>query len=85
VDVYVAGLEQVGIDAVFRGVAAHPRQRGLHRLLHDGAQLAVMIRPLLPPGMRPASMNRTSPPTGVHAKPRHTGAARAVGHFVSVR
>src|ERR1019366_8556898 len=34
------------------------------------------------PGMRPASMNRTSPPTGVQARPTATpGRATAVGDF----
>ena len=35
-----------------------------------------MIRPLLPPGMRPASMNSTSPPTGVQASPTATPGRR---------
>ena len=35
-----------------------------------------MISPLLPPGIRPASMNSTSPPTGVHASPTATPGRR---------
>src|ERR1035437_5609658 len=47
-----------------------------------GPSCPVMMRPLLPPGMRPASMNRTSPPTGVQARPTATpGRATAVGDF----
>src|SRR5579875_2073547 len=41
-----------------------------------GPSCPVIISPLLPPGMRPASTNSTSPPTGVHARP-----AGAFGHF----
>src|ERR1035437_7840024 len=41
-----------------------------------GPSCPVMIRPLLPPGMRPASIKRTSPPTGVHPSPTATPARR---------
>src|ERR1039458_2858593 len=42
-----------------------------------GPSCPVMMRPLLPPGMRPASMNRTSPPTGVQARATATPGRRA--------
>ena len=59
-------------------VAAHARERRLRRLLHHVAELAGERELARCRASRVASMKRTSPPTGVHARPVATpGSLRA--------
>src|ERR1019366_3819338 len=82
VDVYVAGLEEVGIDAVLGGVAAHPGERGLHRFLHDGAELPGHDEAFVAAG-HAAGFDEQD--VAAHRGPGetdgHAGAAGAVGDF----
>ena len=65
-------LVEGGIDAVALRVRAEPRERGrAPDSFITSPSWPVSVR-LPPPGIRVASMNSTSPPAGVHARPMAT-------------
>ena len=64
----VALLEARRVDAERGGAVLDQAERRLRALLHHLAELAGEDQPPVP-GMRVASMNRMSPPTGVQARP----------------
>ena len=65
----VALLEAAGIDAERGGAVLDDAQRGLGALASSRRRAGPVRMSLPEPGMRVASMNRMSPPTGVQARP----------------
>src|SRR5262249_61721207 len=78
----VAGFEDIGVDAVPGGGAAHPGERSLDGFLHHGSELSGHDEALVPAGHAPGFDEQDVSAYGSPGKADgHSGAPRALGDF----